>query len=329
MAIVAVSGANGHIGAVLVRELLHQGHAVRALIFHREHALSGLPITKIYGDARDPQVMQQLVQGADRLINLAALISIWPRDAQRVYELNQQITWQAIQACLNASSQLPLIHFSSIHSLQVYPQHEQMDESRPLVSEKGSAYERSKAVGERMILAAVETQDLKATILNPTSVLGPYDYYPSLLGQAIIGIYKRSLPFLLQGGYNFVDVRDVAQATVQAMAGEHRGEKYILGGHYLLLRELAALINQVKGQKFPFVFCHPALARMSLPLINLISALNKKPPLYTRESIDILASGHQNISIQKAQMQLAYRPRPIADSVKDALEWYKSQKLLT
>lgn len=326
MATVAISGANGHIGAALVRALLAQGHKVRALIFHHQQALTGLPINRVFGDACDPKVLERLVSGADFLINLAAVISIWPKDAEEVYALNEKITQQAIQVCLNFS--LPLIHFSSIHSLQIHPRHERLDETRPWVGSDGTAYERSKATGERLILEAVAHHGLRATIINPTAVLGPYDFYPSLLGQAIISIYRRKMLLLLQGGYNFVDVRDIALATIQAMNGSFTGEKYILGGHYLTLRELVTLINRVKGRHFPFIFINARLALMTLPFINLWSIISGRPPLFTRESINILATGHTNISITKAQEQLSFNPRPMEDSIKDILEWYKSQNLL-
>lgn len=331
MPVIAITGASGHIGAALVRQLIAEGHIVRALVHRQAASLQGLTVEKIPGDARDAAAMCQLVQGADLLINLAAKISIWKKDAATVLAENTAITRQAIQTCLSTPQPLPLIHFSSIHSLRVEPRDQPLDEQRPWVGDDGTAYEKSKVVGEQMVLEAVHHQGLQAAIINPTSVMGPYDFYPSLLGQALISMYRRRLPFLMQGGYDFVDVRDVALATsrlITRLPAFSPGEKFILSGNYQTLRELAGLINAVKGSAFPFIVLPPGVAKAAQPLVSAYSTLTRKPPLYTRESINILATGHPRISPAKAARHLGFSPRPITDTVRDTLLWFKNQSFI-
>ena len=331
MQVIAITGASGHIGAALVRQLIDEGKTVKALVHRQVASLQGLPVEKVPGDARDAAVMGRLVQDADLLINLAAKISIWKKDAASVLAQNTEITRQTIQACLSTPQPLPLIHFSSIHSLQVEPRDEPLDEQRPWVGDDGTAYEKSKVLGEQMVLEAVHHQGLQAVMINPTSVMGPYDFYPSLLGQALISMYRRRLPFLMQGGYDFVDVRDVALATsrlINRFQAFSPGEKFILSGRYQTLRELSGLVNAVKGSAFPFVMVPPGVAKAVQPLVSAFSTLTGKPPLYTRESIDILATGHTRISQAKATRYLDFTPRPIADTVRDTLQWFKNQSFM-
>ena len=165
--------------------------------------------------------------------------------SELVYETNVTGTKNIIKAA-NYSGVRKFIHFSSIHAFQIGPTDQMLDESRSLVETNRTIYEFTKAEGEREVKKAVK-EGLNAVILNPTAVIGPFDYRDSLLGQALLKIYQNKLPFLVSGGYNWVDVRDVVSASIHAIESGRKGENYILSGEYCTLHELSEMISKISG----------------------------------------------------------------------------------
>jgi dihydroflavonol-4-reductase len=133
---------------------------------------------------------------------------------------------------------------------------------------------------------------------------------------------------LVPGGYNWVDVRDVARAAITSVERGRKGERYILGGHWSSLKELSELVSQISGQKTPGVVAPLFIAKIGLPFIKLFSIMNGEHPLYTKDSLDILKESHQNISSGKASNELDFHPRPLIETLKDTFDWYKQQGLM-
>ena len=323
---VAITGASGHIGSCLVRELIQEKVQVRVLVHRSGKSLEGLPVETIQGDLLNPQILYKLCRDIDVVFHLAAQIAIDKKSAQNARQVNTEGTRNLAETCLKLK--VPrLIHFSSIHALNVHPLERVMDENRDLVIHSKQVYESSKAEGERIILSAAE-KGLHAVILSPTAVLGPYDYHHSYLGQALIRIYRNKLPVLVPGGYNWVDVRDVARAAISSVEKGRKGERYILGGHWNSLQELSKLISQISDQKTPRIIAPLFIARIGLPFIRLFSIINNEHPLYTKDSLNILKESHQNISSGKAVNELDFHPRPLIETLRDTFEWYKQQGLM-
>jgi dihydroflavonol-4-reductase len=202
-----------------------------------------------------------------------------------------------------------------------------LDESASLVTDSPSAYDSSKAEAERLVLEATEN-GLDAVILNPTAIIGPYDAQPSYLGQALIKIYRNSLPMLVSGGYDFVDVRDVIEAAIQAAANGRKGERYILSGNWMSLKELSKEINRITGKKTTQFSVPIQVARVGLPFIQLHSKISGSLPLYTSEALDNIQFSNKNISNLKARTELGYNPRPIEETLSDTFAWFYQHKLL-
>ena len=165
-------------------------------------------------------------------------------------------------------------------------------------------------------------------VLNPTAIIGPYDFKSSYLGQVIQMIYKGTLPGLVPGGYNWVDVRDVAQAAINAIEKGEPGERYLLSGKWQSLKSLAGMVCAQRNKKcripvFPFW-----LARFGVPFMALYVQWKKQEPLYTKTSLDILQSANQHILNNKAGRVLGFSPRPLEESVADTLEWFKKHQYL-
>ncbi|MGD0755080.1 MAG: NAD-dependent epimerase/dehydratase family protein [Bacteroidales bacterium] len=322
---VAVTGASGHIGSCLLRELKKQGAGIKALVYDSGNGLDEMDVELIKGDLLEPESLIKLCEGVDVVFHLAAQIAIDNRSSAKVYETNVTGTKNIIKAANKAGSK-KFIHFSSIHAFQIASPDQLIDESTSLVETNKIIYEFTKAEGEREVMNAVK-EGLNAVILNPTAVIGPFDYRGSLLGQALLKIYKKKLPFLVSGGYNWVDVRDVVSASIQAIVSGRKGEKYILSGEFCSLRQLSVMISKISGRNTP-VIVPVSLARMACPFIQVYSSLTKKEPLYTYQSLDILINSPVNISNIKAKKELGYEPRPLEKTLKDTFDWYRENNII-
>ncbi len=324
---VAVTGANGHVGACLTRLLLKENHEVRVLVHTGSRALQGLNVETVKGDLDDPASLECLCRDREVVFHLAAKISIGRENYDEVSKINVKGTKNLAAAASREASVKRFVHFSSIHALQQFPQDKPLDETFPLALHSEIVYEKTKALAEKWILEQ-NSPDFQVIVLNPTAITGPYDFKPSYLGQVIQMIYKGTLPGLVPGGYNWVDVRDVAQAAVNAMEKGEPGERYLLSGEWQSLKSLAQIICTHRNKKcrlpvFPFW-----LARMGVPFMSLYARWKKQEPLYTKISLTILQSSNRHILHDKAGRVLGFSPRPLEESVADTLAWFKKHQYL-
>jgi dihydroflavonol-4-reductase len=322
---VAVTGASGHIGNCLVRELKKQGASIKALIHNYKDSIDDKDVELVHGNLFEPESLNALCEGVEVVFHLAAQIDIGNRSSAQIYETNVTGTKNIIKAA-NYRRAKRFIHFSSIHAFHVGSPDQLIDERRALVESNKTIYEYSKAEGEREVMKAVK-EGLNAVILNPTAVIGPFDYRGSLLGRALIKIYQNKLPFLVAGGYNWVDVRDVVSAAICSIESGQKGEKYILSGEYRSLRELSEMISNISACRIP-VNIPVSLARLACPFFQIFASVSKKEPLYTYQSLDILVNSPVNISNSKAQTELKYEPRPLEQTLKDTFDWYRENNLI-
>src|SRR5437868_245817 len=205
---IAVTGATGHVGGNLVRALVERGHQVRALVREEHRTLEGVEVERVRGDVGDPESLERAFDGVERVFHLAARISIAPGDEDEVQRVNVVGVRNVVAACLKVGVKR-LLHMSSIHAMSAQPLGETIDESRPLASGPDlMTYDRSKAEGEREVIAGIE-RGLDAVRVNPTAILGPYDFRPSPMGEVLLDLYHRRLPALVEGGFDWVDVRDI------------------------------------------------------------------------------------------------------------------------
>jgi dihydroflavonol-4-reductase len=322
----AITGASGHVGANLCRTLTAKGHHVRALINHSFKSLDGVPVEKILGNILDKKSLESLISGVDIVIHLAATISIRGTSERDLLSININGT----RNLLETVKKLPVkrfIHFSSIHALTQEPFDQVLDETRPLALKDPILYNRTKAWSEQLVLDEIRN-GLDGLIINPTSVVGPVDFKPSLVGKAIIQICQNKLPGLVTGGYDWVDVRDVVDGTLKAIEKGRTGEKYLLSGKWLSLPDLVKLIAQYYPAKSDHVILPYWLAELGVPFLRFYAFIRRTDPLYTHESLDIIRHSHHMISSEKAYRELGYQPRPIETTIKDMIDWFKTNNYL-
>jgi len=323
--LVAITGGTGHIGNNLTRALIAERRRLRLLIYTEPQGLDGLDFERVAGDVLDPASLDRAFDGAEVVYHVAGRISIY-RDAALVHKVNVLGTRNVVEACLRAKVSR-LVHVSSVHAFTQEPFNEPIRESHPLVTDRRALpYDRSKADGEREIQAGI-AKGLDATIVNPSGVIGPYDFAPSRMGDMLLRLAKRSLPGLMRAGYDFVDVRDVVAGAIAAETRGRTGQHYLLTGAYVSLEELAALASGLTGTPAPRIVSPIWLSRFGVPFMTLWAFLTKTQPLVTQESISILA-GNGHFRHDLAAEELGYKARPLVETLSDTYAWFRSQGLL-
>lgn len=324
---VALTGASGHLGSALMRELYSRDIPVKALFRGEDNrCCEGLPVEMVKGNLLDSDAMDSLMQGCDIAIHCAALISINGDPGGLVHQTNVEGTKLAIDTAQRAGIKR-FIHISSIHAFQQHPATQVLDEKRAFVTENAFAYDRSKRAGQEIALAA-SSSNMQVLVINPTSIIGPYDFKPSLMGKVIIDLYHGRLPFIFNGGFDFCDCRDVANAIVNAATMGNAGESYLLAGKWHSLKELAGYLSLATSKTIKPVALPPVAGWMGLPFIKLLATMQNKEPLYTREALEALFTGNRYISSDKARSALGYSIRPFQETLHDTFHWFNNNGYL-
>jgi dihydroflavonol-4-reductase len=322
-----VTGASGHVGANLVRKLLEQKRQVTCLVRSSDAALKGLPVEIVKGDVRDPQSMATAFTGATTVFHCAARIAITGSGWKKIEEVNVLGVRNVVEACLKSRVRR-LVHFSSIHAFDPIPLNEPLNETRAKVSSPHAPpYDRSKVAGEKEVRAGIE-KGLDAVILNPTGILGPNDFHNSFFGRIIRQIGRARMPIGVNGGFNWVDVRDVADAALAAEIKGITGEQYLISGHWVSLGETAKIIDGMQGRKSMWMLSPLWLAAIGAPFAEWGARLCAMEPLYTPVSIATLKNSHKNITHEKASRAFGYNPRPFEETIRDTLAWYRKNGFL-
>lgn len=321
-----VTGATGHLGNVLIRTLLEKGEKVRALVLPKDNLtpLEGLDVEIVHGNVLEPKSLEPALQGADVAYHLAAMISIMPGKN----ELVQQVNVEGTRNMLAAAKKVDLRRFvytSSIHAIQRAPHGTTIDESLPYDPHNPyGAYDTSKAQASLLVEQAAR-DGLDAVLVCPTGVIGPYDFHVSLLGAWFLSYWKHKPVQYFEGGYDYVDVRDVASGMIAAAEKGRSGESYLLSGGYMSNDDLAKLGRQLVGGTYRLLKLPLGLIQFLAHLLPHYYRASKKSPLLTPYSVEVLQS-NASISHAKATRELGYQPRSLQDSLRDALMWFKENR---
>jgi dihydroflavonol-4-reductase len=323
---IAITGANGHVGINLCSTLQEMGHYVRALNHKNDFGLKHINVDSFKGDLLNQDSLQSFLLDIDVVVHLAAKISIKGDPDGSIQKINVDGTRNILESARQRGVK-KFIHFSSIHTFQQEPLNEVLDERRAIVDSNAFAYDRSKAEGEKIVLAAAK-DGYDAVVLCPSAIIGPMDYEPSLIGTAMLELFNHQIPALVPGGYNWVDVRDVVNGCIAAIWKGRRGEKYLLSGHWRSLKDVSTLITKYTGMKTTSRVMPFLVAQVGLPFITLFSRISGGKPLYTRESLHIIKNGNRNISNSKARNELDFCPRTLEDTIRDLFIWFRENDMV-
>ena len=239
----------------------------------------------------------------------------------KVMEVNYNGTKNIIDKVLEKNARL--VYVSSVHAITEKPNKEQIEEIYDFDPDKVTGlYAKSKAKTAKMLLNEVKTKGLDASIVHPSGIIGPGDYSNTHLTQLILDIAKGSLKAIVKGGYDFVDVRDVADGVISACKNGKKGECYILSNRYVEVKELVDLISEQEHAKKIKTVLPMWIAKVTAPLSEIYYKLKKEPPLYTSYSLYTLES-NSNFSNKKAKKELGYKNRSMKETIKDTVKWLK------
>lgn len=320
----AVTGGSGRLGNTLVRALLDAGQRVRVLELGSEcpASLAGLDLEWVRGSVLDARAVRALVDGADVVYHLAAKVDLGRDRDGSIHAVNVEGTRHVARACLERK--LRLVHCSSHHALVLEPLDRPLDESKPLALNEPCAYHRAKAHAERLLLELSQSEGLDVVIVSPGSLIGPGDYEPSILGRALLDLYHRRIPVLLEAVSDYVDARDVASGVLAAAEKGRGGERYLLTGPVLNMAELMSLWHELTGVPMPRVVLPLWVGWAMLPLTLAAAKLSRRPALFTPGMLRASVS-NRVVSHAKAARELGFSPRPVRESLRDALDFYRSR----
>ena len=326
---VIVTGATGHIGNVLVRELLARGVDVRALVLPDDdkRPLAGLDVETIHGDVTDPVSLKSAFAGAEFVFHLAGIVTIMPGMASVLERVNVGGMRNVIAAC-RTSGVRRLVYTSSIHAIAEPPHGTVIDESQPFDPDRVLGdYARSKARATLLLLDEVRKGGLDAIICCPTGVIGPWDYGISNIGQLILDFASGHLKSYVSGAYDFVDVRDVARGLILAADKGQPGCHYIFSGAQVQVPELMEELARDIGYPAPSYQIPTVIARTAGILASVYYRLLRRKPVFTAYSIDVLRS-NSLVSSARAREELGFTSRPWQESIRDHVEWFRTEGML-
>ena len=321
-----VTGAGGHVGACLLRELVNQGRTIRALDLDHGIAVEGLELDCRKGDIRDADFLRSCIEPGDTVFHLASVISTTGDKGGLVSSVNIEGARNVATVCAEQKARR-LVHFSSIHAYDIDTHGAPVTEqTRPATANSHSAYNCSKWKGQSAVLEVARDTGLEAVVVNPCGVIGPFDYKASRMGKFFRSYARGKAPKPGPGGFNWVDVRDVVAGALLAEEKGRPGEAYILAGHWNTNIALARLSARIKGIDPPSGAIAWWLVNTLAAMGPVLRALGQKPPV-TKEALDALRS-NPDMSHQKATEELGYQPRPVEDTLRGIFEWLDAEDII-
>jgi dihydroflavonol-4-reductase len=328
---VAVTGATGFIGSAVVKKLLAQGREVRALVEpglkgDKTRNLDGLRVDRVAVDVTNLKEMRKALSGCDSLFHLAAIYKTWTPNPEPLYRVNLEGTVVALLAA-KAANVKRLVYTSSIAAVGL-KERGAADETNPFnIFEVANPYILSKWQSERIALRFAE-DGLPVVIVNPAFPFGPGDVAPTPTGNIILSLLREMVPAVGPGGFCAVDVDDVASGHLLAEEKGRVGERYILGNENVTFKELFSLVGRVSGCKVPRVSAPGWLgSSIALGMELWADHVSHKEPPATYKSLRY-AQRNAFFSNAKAKRELGFPTRPLEETVRRAVEWFRAEKMV-
>ncbi|MGB6430026.1 MAG: hopanoid-associated sugar epimerase [Candidatus Acidiferrales bacterium] len=319
-----VTGATGFLGSHVALQLLARGEKnVRVLVRPSSdlRALAGLAVERVTGDLRDPASLDRALAGVERVYHVAADYRLWARDPREIYESNVTGTRNLLAAARRAGV-ARIVYTSTVATIAVPsagPLPNENTEAR--LTDMIGAYKRSKFLAEQEVLAAAR-EGLPVVIVNPTTPVGPGDWKPTPTGKIIVDFLNGRMPAYVDTGLNFVAVEDAAAGHLLAAERGRLGERYLLGGENLSLRELLEGLAHVSGRPAPRFRVPIAVAFAAAYADTLVARLTGREPQIPIDGVRI-ARHRMFVDCSKAVRELGFAPGPVAAALDRAVRWYE------
>src|SRR5580765_6714753 len=319
-----VTGATGFLGSHVARVLADQGAGLRLLVRPTSNLqnLEGLKAETAIGDLRDAPSLEKAMSDCDTVFHVAADYRLWVRDPNEMYRSNVEGTRALLEAARKNGVQR-VVYTSSVATVGFTSDGHPADEDSPVsLADMIGHYKRSKFMAEQVALEAGRS-GMQVVTVNPTTPVGEQDVKPTPTGRIVLDFLKRKFPAYVETGLNLVDVRECAQGHIAALEKGKTGERYILGGQDLTLKQILDTLGKITGLpspkvKLPYIF---AFAAGVVDEAITGRVLHGEP----RATIDTVRMGKKKMfaSSDKAERELGWKIIPVEGALRRAVDWFK------
>jgi len=320
-----VTGATGFLGAHVARVLAAQGAELRLLVRPTSDLrnIEGLKADRVTGDLRSAASIERAIAGCDTVFHVAADYRLWVRDPEQMYRSNVEGTRALLEAARKNSVQR-VVYTSSVATMGFSSNGTVADEKSPVaLADMIGHYKRSKFMAEQVAMEAARA-GLHVVTVNPTTPVGEQDVKPTPTGRIVVDFLKRKFPAYVETGLNLVDVRECARGHIAALEKGKPGQRYILGGENLTLKQILDQLGDITGLPSPRVKLPYFFALATGVVDEAISGrlLGREP----RATVDAVRMGKKKMfaSSAKAERELGWRIVPVGDALRRAAEWFRN-----
>ncbi len=320
-----LTGATGFLGSHVARALAGQGASLRLLVRPTSNLknLEGLKAEAVLGDLRDPASLQKAISGCDTVFHVAADYRLWLRNPNEMYRSNVDGTRAVLEAA-RKNGVHSVVYTSSVATVGFRGNGQPADEESPVsLADMIGHYKRSKFMAEQVALQAGRS-GMRVVTVNPTTPVGEQDIKPTPTGRILVDFLKRKFPAYVETGLNLVDVRECARGHIAALEKGKSGERYILGGENLTLKELLDKLSAISGLPSPTVKLPYFVAYLAGAVDETFSGriLGREP----RATIETVRMGKKKMfaSSAKAERELGWKIIPSDNALRRAVEWFKA-----
>ena len=323
--LVFVTGATGFVGSHVAQVLAEQGADLRLLVRPSSNPrnIQGLKAERVTGDLRDPASLEKVMAGCDVLFHVAADYRLWIRDPEQMYRANVDGTRAILQAA-RSNRVRRVVYTSSVATMGFTSDGQPADENSPVsLDSMIGHYKRSKFMAEEVAIKAAKS-GMDVVVVNPTTPVGEQDIKPTPTGRIIVDFLKKKFPAYVDTGLNLVDVKECARGHVAALERGRSGERYILGGENLTLKQILDKLAVITGLPSPKVKLPYAVALASGLVDTVVTGLllRREP----RVTLDAVRMGRKKmfVSSAKAARELGWKTVPVEGALRRAVEWFQA-----
>jgi dihydroflavonol-4-reductase len=321
-----VTGATGFVGSHVARALTEQGADLRLLVrsSSNQRNLEGIRADRVVGDLRDPEGLERAISGCDTVFHVAADYRLWVRDPDQMYRSNVDGTRAVLEAG-RKNGVRRVVYTSSVATVGFRSNGHPASEDSPVsLQNMIGHYKRSKFMAEEIALAAGKS-GMNVVVVNPTTPVGEQDIKPTPTGRIIVDFLKRKFPAYVDTGLNLLDVSECARGHVAALERGRSGERYILGGENLTLKQILDRLAAITGLPSPSVRV-PYVVALATGVVDEVFTghIRGREP---RATIDAVRMGRKKmfVSSAKAERELGWRVVPVDDALRRAVDWFRRE----
>lgn len=327
---VFLTGATGFVGTHVARHLAEQGAELRLLVRKTSNLanIEGVAAETVIGDLRQPEGLRAGIRGCDAVMHVAADYRLWVRDPKTMYAANVEGT-RGLLRIAREENVRRCVYTSSVATMGFKQDGTIVDENTPVsIDDMVGHYKRSKFLAEQAVIEAARAGQ-EVMILNPTTPIGPRDVKPTPTGRIVVDFLNKKFPAYMDTGLNLVDVAEVARTHCAALETGRAGERYILGGENLTLKQILDKMSAITGLPSPTMKVPHGVAMMFAFFDEMITGrlLGKEP----RATVEEVRMGKKKMfaSSAKAQRELGFRVVPVYEALRAAIDWFRANRYVT